>query len=349
MVFFSSQSTCFSHKIKNLVPTSICISLIFILAGCASHSPAKATEGLTPGGDYIVTGEYIDHRKQQRYFNVSTGKIAYTDNGEGPVLVMLHGVPTSSWMYRELIKNLHSTMRVITIDFLGYGSSDKPKGGNPIYGPKAQMEYVKALLASLDVTQYSLLFHDMGGLTAWELLRDTTEGNKTTNIENIVVLNTIISKTGFNHPGLKKGFLSRQLSRLYSSQISSASALETTFKNMGLTSNITLSENICRGYVAPMREGSDQALYSFFTGFDDTLFSRLDENIRALKHYSGNTLVVWGAEDKVLTTEQLPILRQYLDIEEQNVIILDDQAHFLAEEIPNELSKQIKQFIGINL
>jgi len=334
----------------------ICMLLTLLLVGCTSSMnndrdavnaiPRNADAVQMPDQVYKLTDQYAEHRRQQRWVNIPAGRIAYTDHGDGDVLVLLHGVPTSSWMYRKMIAGLQSGMRVISIDFLGYGSSDKPENVGGIYSPEAQAGYVRAVLRKAGVQQYSLLFHDMGGLAAWELLRASSDK---TEIKNIIALNTIIAREGFNSPDMKKGMMSRQMMRLYSSKMTSSAILTKTFDEMGLRNNMTLSEAECRGYVLPMQEGSDEALYSFFTGFDNASFTRLEENIRSLNAYQGRALIIWGDQDEVLTSEQIPQLRQHLKVADQNVIILPDQAHFLAEEISEKLVQMTTSFLAGDL
>lgn len=319
------------------------------LAGCSTHqgiNKSLATDSpndTTARNDYVSTNNYDNHRAQQHYFNANGGKIAYTDTGSGDVLVMLHGVPTSSWMYRKMLPNLQQHFRIITIDLLGYGSSDKPISNNSNYTFEAQAQYVNELLSSLSVKNHSLLFHDMGGLVGWELLaKDVREKAY---INNVVILNTIISKHGFNHPNYQKGFYAKEMAKAYSNNLSSATILNMTFDHMGLTNTITLTENECRGYVIPMKEGSDEALYDFFTGFNDPLFEKLNANIQSLENFQGESLILWGAKDDVLTTEQLPYLQKVLGVKNENIHIFENNSHFLAEEIPDTLNMNIIDFM----
>lgn len=321
----------------------------FIFVGCSTYpsihnSPKTALPNVKMDkNDYVLTNNYSDHRAQQHYFNASGGKIAYTDTGNGDVLVMLHGVPTSSWMYRKMLPGLQQHFRIITIDLLGYGSSDKPISGNLNYTFESQAQYVNELLSSLSVKKHSLLFHDMGGLVGWELL--AKDVRKEAYIDNVVILNTIISKHGFNHPNYQKGFYTKEMAKAYSNNLSSATILNMTFDHMGLTNNIKLTENECRGYVIPMKEGSDEALYEFFTGFNDLLFEKLNTNIQSLENFQGESLILWGAEDTVLTTEQLPRLQKVLDVKNENIHIFENNSHFLAEEIPDTLNVNIIDFM----
>jgi len=76
---------------------------------------------------YQMPRVYEDHRSQQKAVTIDGHQIAYTDHGKGPTLLLLHGVPTSSWLYRKMIPNLQDHFRVVSVDLLGYGSSSKPK------------------------------------------------------------------------------------------------------------------------------------------------------------------------------------------------------------------------------
>ncbi len=69
---------------------------------------------------------YAQFRKQQKSFPSLEGTLKYIDKGEGEVLLLLHGVPTSSWLYRKMIDELATKYRVIAPDMLGFGASDSP-------------------------------------------------------------------------------------------------------------------------------------------------------------------------------------------------------------------------------
>ena len=324
------------------------MALAFLSACSGSGSIPSVDEmsdQLKTSDRYILSDRYINHRAQQRTITTESGKIAYLDYGQGPVLVMLHGVPTSSWLYRKMIEPLQDDYRVIAIDLLGFGSSDKPKTNDTNYLPNSQAKYVEQVLSHLKIENYSLLFHDMGGLVAWELLDRDVNNQQGSKINNMIVLNTIIDQQGFNHPKQKKGVTARIMSDAFASEISSAAVLDLTFDNMGLTSNAELSENECHGYVAPMKEGNGDVLYEFYTSFNDQRFTSLKKQVANLSKFTGDILVMWGAEDKVLTTKQIPVLQEVSSLKQANIHIFEDNAHFLPEEIPNELNKRIRSFL----
>jgi len=85
----------------------------------------------------------------------------YVDEGNGPPIVMLHGNPTWSFYYRELIKDLKSDYRVIAPDHVGCGLSEKPR--RYPYTLATHIDNLDKLLLHLDVKDVTLLLHDWGG------------------------------------------------------------------------------------------------------------------------------------------------------------------------------------------
>jgi 2-hydroxymuconate-semialdehyde hydrolase len=100
----------------------------------------------------------------------SGGELAYTDDGDGPVVVLLHGFPQSSFVWRDLGPLLSSRFRVIVPEMLGTGDSEKPVGV-PL-GIIAQAGYIDELLDGLGVERYAVIGHSVGGGVAQLLAMD---------------------------------------------------------------------------------------------------------------------------------------------------------------------------------
>ena len=95
-------------------------------------------------------------------------RIAFRRRGHGPTLLMLHGFPTWSFDYADIATGLAADHDVITLDFLGYGASDKP---NPYdYSVAESANVVADLVAHLQLSSVRLVAHDYGGIVAQELL-----------------------------------------------------------------------------------------------------------------------------------------------------------------------------------
>ena len=86
---------------------------------------------------------------------------------DGPPLLCLHGFPTSSHDYGALVEPLGARRRLVLLDLLGFGFSEKPRGP---YTIAEQADLVVALLRSLRLDEVDLLCHDMGDTVGCELL-----------------------------------------------------------------------------------------------------------------------------------------------------------------------------------
>lgn len=101
-------------------------------------------------------------RLDKKRIRVSAGEIAYADEGDGPVALLLHGFPTSSHLWRDLVPILAPRFRAIAPDLLGYGDSEKP--GDPgALTIRAQASAMRELLSALDVEEPAVVGHDIGG------------------------------------------------------------------------------------------------------------------------------------------------------------------------------------------
>lgn len=317
------------------------ICILLSLFGCAAQQVSPVGSNIQK--HYSFPKDYSEHRSQQQFYQTQNGKIAYTDHGNGNTLVLIHGVPTSSWLYRKIIPNLQQHMRVISVDLLGYGSSDKPKSSVDAYSPHMQAAYIQNLLNDLDIQEYAIMVHDMGGLVGWELLKN--DHNSKSRINKLIIQNTIVSKKGFHHPNIPPGMIARQITQAYSNKLTSSAILEASFNSLGLGGDYSLSESECFGYVKPMTEGSSEALYAFFSNINNDLYTKLESNKTIFNAFNGETLVLWGGLDEILTTEQIPFLQENLNIPARNIHIYPNHKHFLVEEMPDEVISQVNTFM----
>ncbi|MEC8333470.1 MAG: alpha/beta fold hydrolase [Verrucomicrobiota bacterium] len=111
-------------------------------------------------------------------------KMNFVDEGAGPVVLMLHGNPTWSFYYRDLIRQLSASgYRCIAPDHIGCGLSDKPKDYN--YTLAQRIEDIESLIDHLGISQFSMILHDWGGAIGCGVA-----GRKPDAIEKLVLLNT---------------------------------------------------------------------------------------------------------------------------------------------------------------
>lgn len=119
------------------------------------------------------------------YFQTPGGRMHYVDEGAGEAVVMLHGNPSWSFLYRDLIKALAGECRILAPDHLGMGRSDKPQ--NYAYTLRQHINNLEALLASklAPEEKITLVVHDWGGAIGmgWAVRHPER-------VRNLVILNT---------------------------------------------------------------------------------------------------------------------------------------------------------------
>lgn len=116
-------------------------------------------------------------------------RLFWIDSGDSdkPILVLLHGYPTSSWDWAPLWSDLTSRFRVITFDMLGFGFSDKP---NPHrYRIMEQADLCQAVLDHAGIETFDLFVHDYGVTVAQELLARANEGSGAKGMRSLCFLN----------------------------------------------------------------------------------------------------------------------------------------------------------------
>ena len=98
---------------------------------------------------------------EDRYADVAGARVHYVDEGSGPPLLLLHGNPTWSFLWRDVIKGLSDRYRCIAPDYPGFGLSQAPAG----YGftPAEHARVIEQLVVSLDLREVTLMVQDWGG------------------------------------------------------------------------------------------------------------------------------------------------------------------------------------------
>jgi 2-hydroxymuconate-semialdehyde hydrolase len=123
--------------------------------------------------------------------------LAYYLSGQGPSVVLIHGIPTSSYLWRNVIPLLlRAGFEVLAIDLLGYGASDKPKDAD--LGIAAQAELIATALHKLRWQRGTVVGHDIGGGVAQMICADRPE------IAERLILVDSIAYDSFPEPGIAR-------------------------------------------------------------------------------------------------------------------------------------------------
>ncbi|MCK5825470.1 MAG: alpha/beta fold hydrolase [Desulfuromusa sp.] len=142
---------------------------------------------------------------KNNYFDLNGLKYHYLDEGAGAPVIMIHGNPSWSFYYRNLVRQLRSKQRVIVPDHIGCGLSDKPADSQYSYTLKQRVDDLDTFLTSLNLKQkVTLVLHDWGGMIgmAWAIRHPEQ-------IARLVILNT----AAFHLPTTKKFPLPLKLCR----------------------------------------------------------------------------------------------------------------------------------------
>ena len=281
---------------------------------------------------------YESFKADQKFYRSTDGVLKYIDKGEGPAIVLLHGVPTSGWVYRKMMYPLLAgKYRIIIPDMLGFGASDSPEGYE-IYNAENHAKRLLALMEHLQINEWSQVVHDAGGLWTWELIRQDS-----TKIKNLIMLNAIVYEEGFYPPvRFKEGVIAKIAMSGYSNGLTNNILLGNLFKT-GLQKN-TLNKMDVEGYKTPLTDGKTDALYYFFTQTCNELpdYSDVFNNIDL------PVAVIWGIHDTMLQwTPQQKKIRNAFDVADEDLHLIDEK-HFIQETEARNVSYKILNFLEKN-
>ncbi len=266
----------------------------------------------------------------------------YLDEGEGAPVLMVHGNPSWSFYYRNLVKALSGSHRCIVPDHIGMGLSDKPDDAAYNYTLAQRIDDLEALISSLKLSQpVTLVVHDWGGMIGFGWAVRHPE-----QVASIVILNT----GAFPLPKEKAlpGLLKLTRTPLGAFLVRGFNAFSWGATKMGCTRN-KMSSEISQAYCAPydswanriatLRFVQDIPLAPEDRGFD------LVENVAANLHRFNATpaLIVWGGKDFVFDDAFLKQWRQYLP--QAKVHFLADAGHYVLEDAAEEVIPLISNFV----
>ena len=265
--------------------------------------------------------------------------LSYVDAGpsEGRPLLLVHGVPTSSWSFRKMTAKLAALgYRVIAPDNLGFGGSAKPTGKSN-YRLDLQGDRLLKLMKHLNIDSWIQVLHDVGGPITWEMMAESPGS-----IEGLVILNTFAYETGWHPPkSLDNPVVQFSLGVI---GFKSKAVIRTTICDMLTLPELVDNETTLTGYYEPLQNGADEAYLAFMTSFD-AVRARLPFYRRVLKNSEVPGIIIWGDNDETLVgSESIPLFVSDLGISVNDVFIRGDAKHLIMEEIPSFIVDRILIF-----
>ncbi|MGE5602420.1 MAG: alpha/beta fold hydrolase [Nitrososphaerales archaeon] len=126
-----------------------------------SGTGARTPAGARAAASSVPWLDRAEYPFAPHYFATAAGRVHYVDEGAGEPVVMVHGTPEWSFIYRRLIGCLAPRYRCVAADHLGFGLSDKPASWS--YLPADHAANLEALIQHLDLQGITLVVHDFGG------------------------------------------------------------------------------------------------------------------------------------------------------------------------------------------
>ncbi len=272
---------------------------------------------------------------QSHYFDADGGRMHYVDEGQGRPLVMVHGTPTWSFLYRKLIKDLSGEYRIIVPDHIGFGLSDKP----PVwpYRPQDHARNLKALISHLGLLDITLVVHDFGGPIGLSYAIHHPD-----NVRALVLFNTFLwSLRG--DPAFERSnrmFNNRFGKWLYRKQNFSARMI----MRMAWGKHRPITPQIHRHYTQPFanpdaRMGTVGFLESLLgeSEWYEQIWSRR-ENIAGKP-----ALLLWGLRDIAFKEKELARWKGLFANEK--VVRYPNVGHFVPDEAGEEAAAEIRAFL----
>ena len=259
-------------------------------------------------------------------------RLHYLDEGGGAPVLLLHGEPTWSFLYRKVIARLVPHARCIAPDYFGFGRSDKPVDP-AFYSYDGHVRSIERLVEERDLRDLTVVVQDWGGPIGLRLCVEHPE-----RIAKLVVLNTGIGARAPNEEWLRfQAFMRRVGSEIVAGQL------------VRLTLAQPAGDDVIAGYDAPFpvpesRTGVVQFPELVATSSDHPSAPAMLEVRERLRRFEQPALVLFGAEDAIFPRRAAEVMAELLPNAEL-AAPLEGAGHFLQEDRGEAVAEHIARFL----
>ena len=253
-------------------------------------------------------------------------EVAYYDDGDGEPVVFLHGIPTSSFLWRDVAPPLSDEHRVIVPDMVGYGNSAMHDGFDRSI--RAQEEMIDGLVSELGLEEFAFVGHDLGGGVALRYAAHHPDA-----VERLVLSNAVCYDSWPIEAILDLG-LPATIDGM--SVDDARELLEDVFRE---TRYDEPEEEFVEGMLAPW--DSEEAVVSLSRNAIGTNTSHTTEIDPS--EITARTLLLWGAEDVFQPIDYAERLAD--DVSEAELVGLDDASHWVMADRPDAYTDRLRAFL----
>lgn len=271
------------------------------------------------------------------YVEVDGLRVHYLDEGpaDGPVVLLLHGEPSWSYLYRWMIPVLADAgLRAVAIDLVGFGRSDKPTERGD-YSYQAHVDWTWSAIEAIGLTDITLVCQDWGGLIGLRLVGEHPES-----FARVVAANTALP-TGDQHPG--EAFLAWQRFSQETPQFPVGTIIDG-----GCVTD--LPPEVIAAYDAPFPDDSYKAGARQFpmlvpTSPDDPAAGPNRAAWEGLQHFDRPFLCAFSDSDPITRGGDAPLRTLIPGAAGQAHVMISGGGHFLQEDKGRELAEVVVGFV----
>ena len=273
-----------------------------------------------------------------RYADVAGLRMAYIDEGprDAPIVLMLHGEPSWSFLYRKVIKSVtEAGLRAVAPDLIGFGRSDKPVA-REAYSYQSHIDWLRTFVEAIDLRSINLLCQDWGGLLGLRLV-----GEHPDRFARVVAANTFLP-TGDRTPP-PAFFAWREFSQTIP-ELPVAKIVQT-----GCTS--TLDDKVLAAYDAPFpderyKAGARQFPLLVPASPDDPAAPKNRRAWETLEKFERPFLCAFSDKDPITKGGDKILASRIPGARERNHPTIAGAGHFLQEDSGEELARVVTTFIS---
>lgn len=270
---------------------------------------------------------------QSRYLDVHGCRVHYIDEGSGPVLLMLHGNPTWSFLYRGIIKGLQDRFRCVALDYPGFGLSTASRGYG--YTPAEHATVVEKFLLALNLSGVTMMGQDWGGPIGLHVVSHHPERFRALILGNTFAwpVNGIPEFERFSRlmGGPLGGFFIRNFN-----------AFVNILMPLGVNRG-KLPKRVMAAYRAPFSKRSSRRPMHVFPReilASRSFLTEVENGLARLKQLP--VLIVWGNRDIAFRKRELNRFEQLFP--KSRTVILQGAGHYIQEDAPEEIVSAIAEW-----
>ena len=280
------------------------------------------------------------------FITINGKKLAYVDYGEGDPIVFLHGNPTSSYLWRNIMPHLEGVGRLIAPDLIGMGDSDKLDNSGPErYTFIEHSEYLYGLFEKLDLNNVTLVIHDWGSALGFNWAALNPE-----KVKSIVYMEAITGPIESWNDWPKQA---RDIFQSFRSDSGEELILEKNFFVEGVFASDVgvyrkLEKEELDTYIKPFKEKGESRRPTLTWPRQIPIEGEPEEVIEIANNYAKfmnetqiPKLFINAEPGGILIGKQREIARQWPNQKEVTV----KGGHFIQEVSPDEIGKYVREFL----